>query len=99
MTLSGKVSYKDFTNTARHLFISITLPIRDLLRPLAIDTEVFGNKWSETPFEKRQSITSKVTDAETFIAQVEEGLGLKNVEIIGKYMIIRTKSKGILTGA
>ena len=84
MTLGGKVSYKDFTNTAKNLFISITLPVRDIIRPLAINTETFGDKWNDTPFEKRTTFTSNVTDSENLLLKIEEGLGLKKVEIIGK---------------
>lgn len=85
MTLSGKVSYKDITSTAKHLFISLTLPIRDLVRPLTIDTESFGTYWSETPFERRKTIGSKVVNAEKFVEIVEDGLGVKKVDIIGTY--------------
>jgi AP-4 complex subunit epsilon-1 len=83
MTLGGKVTYKDSTNTLRNLFISLVLPIRDLLRPLVIDTDSFGDKWSETPFEKRQKIASTVKSCEVFLTRVEEGLGLNPIETIG----------------
>ncbi|XP_031567499.1 AP-4 complex subunit epsilon-like [Actinia tenebrosa] len=87
MTLGGKVTYKDSTNTLKTMFISHVLPIRDLMRPLTIDTDGFGDKWSETPFEKRQKVDSMVKSCEEFLGRVEEGLGLNAIDTIGSKAI------------
>ena len=85
MSLSAKVSYKDYSKTTKNLFIDhYPICMSDLLRPLDINTEEFENRWKEAHFEKRQKIESSgIKDAKDLAEKSRTLLNLHPVEIIG----------------
>lgn len=84
MNFGGKISYKDPNRTLKHLFFNHTLSVSDLLRPLAISTEEFAQKWTEASFEKKQKLSTSMRNCQEFSKRAEDGLKLYPVEIIGR---------------
>lgn len=88
MNFSGKISYKDPNRTTKHLFFNHTLNIADILRPLVINTEEFGQKWTEASFEKKQRLSSSLKNCQGISKTAEEQLRLHTVEQIGTKVIL-----------
>ena len=84
MNFGGKISYRDPNRTLRHLFFNHTLSMKDVLRPLVVNTEEFGLKWTDTSFEKRQKMFSSSRNCQEFSKRAEQELNIYTVEIIGK---------------
>ena len=84
MNFGGKISYKDPNRTLKHLFFNHTLSISDILRPLVITTEEYGQKWSEASFEKKQKVPSSLKTCQEFSERAVDLLRLHQVDIIGK---------------
>ena len=84
MNFSGKVSYKDPNRTSKHLFFNHTLNISDILRPLVINTEEYGQRWTEASFEKKQRLSSSLKNCQGISKTAEEQLRLHPVEQIGE---------------
>ena len=83
MNFGGKISYKDPNKTSKHLFFNHTLSISDILRPLVINTEEYGQKWTEASFEKKQRVPSSLKNCQEISKTTEERLRLYTVEQIG----------------
>ena len=84
MNFGGKISYKDPNKTSKHLFFNHTLIISDILRPLVINTDEYGQKWAEASFEKKQRVPSSLKNCHDISKTAEERLRLYTVEQIGK---------------
>ena len=89
MNFGGKISYKDPNRTSKHLFFNHTLNISDILRPLVINTEEYGQKWSEASFEKKQRLPSSLKNCQELSKKAEDWLRLYPVDIIGKKLYIQ----------
>ncbi|XP_078360431.1 uncharacterized protein LOC144644775 isoform X2 [Oculina patagonica] len=87
MNFGGKISYKDPNKTLKHLFFNHTLSIIDILRPLVINTEEYGQKWTEASFEKKQRVPSSLKNCQDISKTAEERLRLYTVEQIGTKVI------------
>lgn len=83
MNFGGKISYKDPNRTLKHLFFNHTLSIGDILRPLVITTEEYGEKWAEASFEKKQKIPSSLKTCQEFAERVRDVLRFHQVDLIG----------------
>ncbi|XP_067037313.1 AP-4 complex subunit epsilon-1-like isoform X2 [Acropora muricata] len=88
MNFGGKISYRDPNRTLRHLFFNHTLSMKDILRPLVINTEEFGLKWTDASFEKRQKMFSSSRNCQEFSKRAEQELNIYTVEIIGGKVIL-----------
>ena len=100
MNFGGKISYKDPNRTFKHLFFNLTLSVSDILRPLAISTEEFEQKWTEASFEKKQKLSTSMRNCQEFSKRAEDGLKLYPVEIIGgwqedSYSLVQCISKSV----
>lgn len=84
MNFGGKISYKDPNKTLKHLFFNHTLSIGDILRPLVITTEEYGEKWAEASFEKKQKIPSSLKTCQEFAERVRDVLRFHQVDLIGE---------------
>ena len=84
MNFGGRISYKDPKRTTKHLFFNHTLNISDILRPLVMNTEEYGQKWTEASFEKKQRLSSSFKNCQDISKTAEEQLRLHMVEQIGE---------------
>lgn len=84
MNFGGRISYKDPNRTTKHLFFNHTLNISDILRPLVMNTEEYGQKWTEASFEKKQRLSSSFKNCQDISKTTEERLRLHMVEQIGE---------------
>ena len=91
MNFGGKISYKDPSRTLKNLFFDHALKISDILRPLVINTEEFGQMWSAASFEKKQRLSSFVKSCEEVAKKVQEDLRLHLVETLGKISFLQTR--------
>ncbi|XP_015753041.1 PREDICTED: AP-4 complex subunit epsilon-1-like [Acropora digitifera] len=88
MNFGGKICYRDPNRTLRHLFFNHTLSMKDILRPLVINTEEFGLKWTDASFEKRQKMFSSSRNCQEFSKRAEQELNIYTVEMIGGKAIL-----------
>ncbi|XP_022795045.1 AP-4 complex subunit epsilon-like [Stylophora pistillata] len=83
MNFGGKISYKDPNRTVKHLFFNHTLSIGDILRPLVITTEEYGQKWAEASFEKKQKMPSSLKTYQELAERVKDVLRFHQVDAVG----------------
>ena len=70
MNFGGKISYRDPNRTLRHLVFNHTLSMKDVFRPLVINTEEFELKWTDASFEKRQKCSALQGIAKSFLKEL-----------------------------
>ncbi|XP_019622254.1 PREDICTED: AP-4 complex subunit epsilon-1-like [Branchiostoma belcheri] len=84
MHLGGELSYKDHTLTNRRLFFTCAVHLSDVVRPLELTTEQYGEKWPLTSHDKRLKLeTNKVTKVAVVMDMFKGRLGIHAVDIIG----------------
>jgi len=66
------------------------------ISPLRIDTDTFGNYWSDCPNEQKQLSfkTNGINNPEKYFAVIEEYAGFSPIEVIGTEAIAAGKVKG-----
>jgi len=102
MNIHGKITYKanfttkrlffDFNiqsvDLIRYVFCIIILVVLLMawVRPLQIDTDLFGKKWGSFKNEKRhKKISSHVKTPEMYMEVIKTKLNLHPIQIIGTY--------------
>ena len=95
MALRGQVAYKGEGGVMTLSFQNV-IEVADLLRPVPLSTEEFGQHWSKCGDGKRVNITnSSVKTTATYTSRVKNTLCINPVQVIGNEII----SAGQLMGA
>eukprot|EP00002_Diphylleia_rotans_P013246 TRINITY_DN2580_c0_g1_i14.p1 TRINITY_DN2580_c0_g1~~TRINITY_DN2580_c0_g1_i14.p1 ORF type:complete len:1005 (-),score=216.92 TRINITY_DN2580_c0_g1_i14:162-3176(-) len=83
--MNGRVFYvTENSQTQTTLPLTIAMPISDYIRPFALTTDAFGQKWGQSEFERRIRInTSSVTTPQEYLSKLEKNLNIHPIQIIG----------------
>lgn len=87
MTFKGTVKYT-VSKTTKVLYFCQEINSRELLRPLIITTDAFGQKWTSTSNDVKQMVT--VTSAKScrhLMDSVLKQMNFAVVDIIGKSIV------------
>ena len=88
MILGGCLSYKDACLTEKRLFVSAPLVTSDFVRPLALDTPIYGEMWKSMSYEKKHLIGMNNSPNIADVCQIiEDAFNFHIVQIIGKFSI------------
>ena len=86
MILGGQISYTDLNGLRTKLYINCSLSIFDFLRPMKISTDVYGKKWVDTSYEKRQKIRPVYSKSiQDILMTVQKELNFEIVQVIGEF--------------
>lgn len=83
MVVNGNISYRDYTNTEKKVFLNITHQWSDLLRPACISTDVFGERWLNRSLHERKHTLQKSLQANQLSNKLQD-LNVNVIQQIGK---------------